>query len=246
MREPQLLHRAEDLAPEHHRLTEERHELGEGHLLRVFRWAPNRRRFPTFFDGVPDVDPCGAVLCHSRPDGARCGGVILFDTASVAAIFPDRARWTVETWRPLTLSPGVICSPTRGGCGDQGAIRGGLWLSEKRHIPVTQRVTATLVSIPGGHLTNDTVDVDGIAMAILGHIDRKFPSMWWSVSRDARDSLGDLIRAEVRRRVNALVLRFRRMQELTGAMSEGADHEMLARRIRDLEEHIAQLEMRRG
>jgi hypothetical protein len=104
-------------------------DLGHGHLLTFFEWAPddlpaNRERFGY---PLPHIERAGASIDHPRPDGTGpCLGSIHFDIPEFRQFFPDpgRALWQVESWDPLTLSPSVLCR----GCGDHGFIRGGRWV----------------------------------------------------------------------------------------------------------------------
>ncbi|HWP59555.1 MAG TPA: DUF6527 family protein [Candidatus Acidoferrales bacterium] len=98
-------------------------DLGENHKLRFVGWRPDRSVNPQF-DGIPDVDKYGAIIEHRKPDGTRCAGMIVFDGDVSRRIEPDRERWTVESWDPLTISPSVLCTD----CGDHGFIREGKWV----------------------------------------------------------------------------------------------------------------------
>jgi len=59
-------------------------------------------------------------------DGEPCMGSIYFDVEWVrsSAAFSNYAKWTVESWEPLTVSPSLLCS-----CGHHGFIRGGKWIT---------------------------------------------------------------------------------------------------------------------
>lgn len=98
-------------------------DLGSGFSLRFTAWAldrsiPENTALP--YADVPDIERVGAIVTCPHGDGA-----ILFDLPGVALIFPDRPRWTVEQWDPLTLSPSIDCRP--GGCECHGYIREGRW-----------------------------------------------------------------------------------------------------------------------
>jgi Family of unknown function (DUF6527) len=45
-----------------------------------------------------------------------------------AQLSADKPRWQVESWEPLTISPSVLCSLDKGGCGAHGFIREGKWV----------------------------------------------------------------------------------------------------------------------
>lgn len=103
-------------------MSKEELDLGHGHKLRYFSWAPDRE-LNSQYDGIPDEPKAGAIIDHPRADtGEACSGTILFDTLAMARVFADRPRWSVESWDPLTISPSVLCS-----CGDHGFIRNGRW-----------------------------------------------------------------------------------------------------------------------
>jgi len=98
-------------------------DLGYHHTVIFSRWAPDRDLNPQYA-GLPDVDPWGLVVDHLKPDGTPCaGGCITFDTEVARQLYPGRARWTLESLEPLTVSPSLLCS-----CGDHGFIRGGRWV----------------------------------------------------------------------------------------------------------------------
>jgi hypothetical protein len=97
-------------------------DLGHGHTLRYFSWAPERDINPQY-DGIPDEPQAGAILDHLKPDGSTCSGAVTFDTPTMQRVSPNANRWTVESWDPLTLSPSVLCRT----CGDHGHVREGRW-----------------------------------------------------------------------------------------------------------------------
>jgi hypothetical protein len=99
-------------------------DLGHGHTASFTCWAPDRELNPQFA-GLPDVDPWGVIVDHSRPDGTPCiGGAATFDGPVVRQTDPNRQLWTVESLDPLTISPSLLC----GSCGDHGFIRDGRWV----------------------------------------------------------------------------------------------------------------------
>jgi hypothetical protein len=98
-------------------------DLGHGHFLAFFSWAPDRDLNPQY-EGIPDIPKCGARIRHTRPDGRECMGAIHFDLPEVRSVFADEwNRWVVDSWEPLTLSPSLLCID----CGDHGFIRNGKW-----------------------------------------------------------------------------------------------------------------------
>jgi hypothetical protein len=105
-------------------MASEEIDIGHGHFIRYFQWAPDRDLNPQY-DGIPDVPKCGLQVRHTAPDGTECMSGIHFDLPEVKAVFPDdRHRWAVESWEPLTISPSLLCMR----CGDHGFIRDGKWV----------------------------------------------------------------------------------------------------------------------
>lgn len=114
------------LGPEHS------HDLGAGVYFRWLSFSPDRDLNPHLAH-LPDNDRTGIIVGHVHPnppdgDGEICEGAVLFDT-------PENQReagrpvWQVESLEPLTISPSVLMSPEKGGCGLHGFIRGGRWVS---------------------------------------------------------------------------------------------------------------------
>lgn len=97
-------------------------DLGDEHWLQFTSWVPDRELNPQFAD-LPDVERFGAVIAHRKENGIICQGGIVFDGEAARRTQPNQARWTVENWDPLTVSPSLLC-----GCGDHGFIRGGKWV----------------------------------------------------------------------------------------------------------------------
>ena len=104
-------------------------DLGSGVVAWWTRWAPDRSLNPQWAH-LADVDPCGLILEHpdARDPTRRCESGLTFDLAGMAEVFPG-PRWQVVSLEPLTLSPSILCSPDKGGCGLHGFIRGGRWES---------------------------------------------------------------------------------------------------------------------
>lgn len=116
-------------------------ELGDDHALWFVGWAADRDLNPQY-DGVPDVSRYSAVVEHRKPDGSLCISAIHFDTPEVRAVddasrkhceklgapYAEYPRWQVQSWDPLTVSPSLLCTVGKGGCGDHGFIRGGKWI----------------------------------------------------------------------------------------------------------------------
>lgn len=109
-------------------------DLGSGVTLRFVSWAPDRALNPQYAD-LPDVERYGAIISHEHVPcpgddlGAgvdakvTCEGYVTFDGEAQRRLDPDRPRWKVESWEPLTLSPSIQ-SP----CGFHGFVRQGRWV----------------------------------------------------------------------------------------------------------------------
>ena len=110
-------------------------DLGDGHTLRFYGWSPDRDLNPQY-DDIADEEKSGAIVSHIRADGSYCEGAVTFDTPAMRRLMPERAKWTVESWEPLTLSPSLLCKGpvynaeghVIGKCGDHGFIRCGRWV----------------------------------------------------------------------------------------------------------------------
>jgi len=104
-------------------------DIGLGHSIVYFRWAPedlpeNRARYGY---PLPDVPRAGCCVYHTnKNDGVSpCVGATPFDLPELrlAELSPGHS-WQVLNWEPLTLSPSVLC----GHCGDHGFIQNGKWV----------------------------------------------------------------------------------------------------------------------
>jgi hypothetical protein len=102
-------------------------DLGHGHTLSWYRWAPDLELNPQWAhlaDLLP-ADRFMASIGHTAPDGSPCESAITLDSeVARAAGQTDRALWQVESMDPLTVSPSVLC----GRCGDHGFVRVGRWV----------------------------------------------------------------------------------------------------------------------
>lgn len=104
-------------------MSGETFDFGHGVTGRFVTWEPDRDLNPQY-EGIPDVERWGLILHH--PD---ChGSMVTFDGPTQRQLQPDVAKWTVESWDPLTLSPSILCSSEKGGCGLHGFIRDGRWV----------------------------------------------------------------------------------------------------------------------
>jgi hypothetical protein len=111
-------------------LTSDPLDLGHNHTLEWTAFTPDRALNPQY-NGIPDIDRFGAIIRHPRSDGVgECAGGVVFESYGailIAAVTPSAAgaRWNVESWDPLTISPSVLCTA----CGDHGFIRAGRWIN---------------------------------------------------------------------------------------------------------------------
>jgi hypothetical protein len=78
-------------------------DLGSGFSLSWTSWRPDRALNPQYAD-LPDVEKFGALLtCRHGIEGS-----IMFDHGEAYAhLFPNRPRWQVLSWEPLTLTPSI-------------------------------------------------------------------------------------------------------------------------------------------
>lgn len=80
-----------------------------------------------FVIGQGSDEKAGLMLMHyhgDETDENLCVGSAFFDTPAVREKFPNRGKWTVESWEPLTISPSLLIQP----CGFHGFIREGRWV----------------------------------------------------------------------------------------------------------------------
>lgn len=97
-------------------------DLGHDHWLTFLAWTPDRDLNPQYAD-LPDVERYGAVVEHIRPDGQPCSGSVVFASAVAYRLEPERPKWHVTSWDPLTCTPSLLCH-----CGDHGWLRDGQWV----------------------------------------------------------------------------------------------------------------------
>jgi hypothetical protein len=102
-------------------------DLGNGVYFRWLAFAPDRELNPHLAH-LSDNDRTGIIVGHVHDDGKVCEGAVLFDTPENRRE-AGRALWQVQSLEPLTISPSVLMSPEKGGCGLHGFIREGVWVS---------------------------------------------------------------------------------------------------------------------
>lgn len=107
-------------------------DLGDGHFMQFFRWAPddlpaNRARYGM---PLPVVERAGITIRHPAKSGegsqgnGECMSAIHFDLPDLKNSGLGGHVWQVNQWEPLTLSPSLLCRT----CGDHGFIRDGKWV----------------------------------------------------------------------------------------------------------------------
>ncbi len=74
---------------------------------------------------MPDVEPQFPILNQTE-----CSAKDSYTSIHLRfrKVFPDNQYWAVESWEPLTVSPSLLCTPDKGGCGDHGFIKQGRWV----------------------------------------------------------------------------------------------------------------------
>lgn len=102
-------------------------DIGFDHWIKFYPWAPDRDLNPQYAD-IPDIERCGLGVWHLKPDDSPCYGFIHFDTPDIRRVFGGDSFWTVESWEPLTVNPSLLCTLSKGGCGDHGWIKQGKWV----------------------------------------------------------------------------------------------------------------------
>ena len=100
-------------------------DLGDGHWLKWYAWAPDRsiQNNAERFADVPDCEKFGAAVPHRKTDGELCEGFVTLNGDVQQRVHPKVPKWTVGSWEPLTLSPSLLCRA----CGDHGFVRDGKW-----------------------------------------------------------------------------------------------------------------------
>jgi len=93
-------------------------DLGPGYQGRFVSWGPDRGLNPQYED-MPDVERYGLIISHpdARDPAKTHDSMIVFDGPVQQKLAPDTPRWQVESWDPLTISPSVLCTLEKGGCG---------------------------------------------------------------------------------------------------------------------------------
>ena len=86
-------------------------DLGDDHACKFYSYKDP--------DGVV-WERVGVLVRHETPSGKDCMGSVIFEGAPSTI---KGARWSVESYDPLTVSPSLLCS-----CGDHGFIRDGRWV----------------------------------------------------------------------------------------------------------------------
>lgn len=103
-------------------------DLGNGIYMRWLSFSPDRDLNPHLAH-LSDNDKTGIIVGHVHEDGEICEGAVLFDTPENHRGEEGRPLWQVESLDPLTISPSILMSPDKGGCGLHGWVREGRWVS---------------------------------------------------------------------------------------------------------------------
>ena len=103
-------------------------DIGHGHSIQFFQWAPDRELNPQYA-AFPDVLRAGVTIKHQNlaPDaspGDLCTSAVNFDDPTMMAVSPGRTYWRLVSLEPLTVEPSVLCMR----CGDHGYITDGRWV----------------------------------------------------------------------------------------------------------------------
>ncbi len=115
------------------------HDLGGGHTFtwlvgdpathptedaRLLRWRGQEETLVGIIEWHPDGGEGEHRDIAAAGDG-MCGGAVMFVRSTSEA---GRPLWTIVSLDPLDLQPSILCSPSKGGCGSHGWIRGGRWV----------------------------------------------------------------------------------------------------------------------
>jgi hypothetical protein len=100
-------------------------DIGGGVYFRWLQFSPDRDLNPHLAH-LADNPRTGIIVGHVHPDGGICEGAVLFDTPENRRE-EGRPLWQVESLEPLTISPSILYSTEKGGCGLHGFIREGRW-----------------------------------------------------------------------------------------------------------------------
>lgn len=102
-------------------------DLGEGHIIAMWEIAGSDEPWKS--------QRIGAIIGHTKADGAYCEGGVHWGQSQFAIEHPDRLTefeqknvnllWTLvgDLDGAFTLTPSLLCS-----CGDHGFIRDGKWV----------------------------------------------------------------------------------------------------------------------
>lgn len=113
--------------------------------MRWLAFSPDRELNPQYAD-LPDNDRTGVIVGHFHEEGTcarhtdpaacaknpkwcseRCEGAVLFDTPENHRGTAERPLWQVQSLEPLTITPSILMTPGKGGCGLHGFISEGRW-----------------------------------------------------------------------------------------------------------------------
>ena len=109
-------------------MSAEKIDIGFGHFMEYFCWAPdylpgNRENYGV---PLPNVPKAGVLIYHTKTiAGGECMSAINFDLPELKFLGASHV-WQVIKWEPLTTSPSILCMSH--GCADHGYIREGRWV----------------------------------------------------------------------------------------------------------------------
>lgn len=99
-------------------------DIGSGHWYTFIYGKPDDWPNDGSFFAQSEIrgDLVGIIEQHWKPGTEElCGGMVYFKQIE------GRPCWVVNSLDPLDISPSVLCSPDKGGCGSHGWIRQGRW-----------------------------------------------------------------------------------------------------------------------
>jgi len=106
-------------------------DLGSGYSACFYSWDPDLKLNPQYrhLARVLPVENAGLIIRHPRLDkpGETHESAIAFHMPGLEELNGDRPTWDVTSLNPLTVSPSILCTPSKHGCGAHGYIRFGRW-----------------------------------------------------------------------------------------------------------------------
>ncbi len=103
-------------------------DMDDGLWYAWMQWSPDRELNPQY-EGIPDVKHFALIFYHPTPDGGFHEASLTVKGPVQEKLSPDKPKWDVIQMEPLTLSPSILCTAEKGGCGAHGHIREGKWVA---------------------------------------------------------------------------------------------------------------------